>query len=150
MSYEKTLWKDNITVVDAENLNKMEDTLFDLSLAASENSKALEIVEEKLNMKSNNGHTHNDLASLKDLELIREEINLVDEELDSLKGEVSEEFKKYIDNAEIDEDNVLHLYSNGKLLKSIEHKEPPCITVSNQQPTDLSNIWIDTSLEEEE
>lgn len=110
-NYNRTLWENNKTVVDAENLNNIEDQVQILTNTTIENSRDLEIVKDTLPMKANINHTHDDLATAIDIENIRNSI-------EELKTELQQEFNKYYDNAEI-EDNTLKLYSHGVLLTSL-------------------------------
>lgn len=133
-NYDRTLWENNKTVVDAEKLNNVEDQLLVLTDSFIVNDKRIQVVEDTLPMKANTNHTHSEYAlvdhthedlatneSLKDystkaeLELAK---NTLESQINVLKSELNEEFKKYVDNVEI-EGNQLKLYSNGKLLKTI-------------------------------
>lgn len=113
MNYQKTLWENNKTVVDAEKLNKVEDGLYDLTLASIESNKAIDKLNSDLGTKANINHTHNDLATSEDL-------NSALDALETLKAEIHQEFLKYFDDADIDENNMLNLYSNGQLIKSLQ------------------------------
>ena len=109
--YNRTLWENNKTIVDAEYLNNMEDQLLIITNSVNNEIDKVQVIEETLPMKANINHTHEDLATTTEIEQIQASIEI-------LKLELREEFKKYYDNAEI-EDNVLKLYSNGVLLTSL-------------------------------
>lgn len=114
--YSRTLWENNKTVVDADNLNNMEDQLLIITGSLKEEIDRVQVIEDTLPMKANVNHTHDDLAKVVDVDNIRIQLQ---SSIDSLKLEIQEEFKKYYDHAEI-EDNVLKLYSNNVLLTSLE------------------------------
>lgn len=146
--YNRTLWENNKTVVDADNLNNIEDQILVITGTMAEELERVQIIEDTLPMKANINHTHEDLATIKNLDTIKNEltssindvktnVDIVTENVDtiktdvnglkaelissieSLKLEIKEEFKKYYDHAEI-EDNVLKLYSNNVLLTSLQ------------------------------
>ena len=108
-NYNRTLWENNKTVVDAEYLNNIEDQVQILTNATIENSQDLEIVKETLPMKANLHHTHDDLIS--NAEVISH--------INALKEELMLEFNKYYDNADIVGD-TLNFYSNGILLNRLK------------------------------
>lgn len=110
--YNRTLWENNKTVVDAEYLNNMEDQLLILTGSLNQEMDKVKIIEDTLPMKANVKHTHEDLATTAALDEIKASI-------ETLKLELKEEFKKYYDHAEI-EDNTLKLYSNEVLLTSLK------------------------------
>lgn len=146
--YNRTLWENNKTVVDADNLNNIEDQLLIITNSMAEELERVQIIEDTLPMKANINHTHEDLATIENLDNIKNElessinnvkvnIDNITQDIDivkidvkglktelissieSLKLEIKEEFKKYYDHAEI-EDNVLKLYSNNILLTSLQ------------------------------
>lgn len=131
-NYDKTLWENNKTIVDAEKLNNIEDQIQIITNTVIEDSQQIEVIKETLPMKANINHIHDNYASNTEVDSIRENIETMSNTISSnqsdiealtnsinvLKTELQEEFKKYYDNAEI-EDNVLKLYSNNVLLTSL-------------------------------
>lgn len=130
--YNRTLWENNKTVVDADNLNNMEDQLLIITGSVAGQLERVQVIEDTLPMKANVNHTHTDLATSADTSEIKGQIismsnRITNSEasiqeainsINSLKAELSLEFKKYYDNAEI-ENNILKLYSNNVLLTSL-------------------------------
>lgn len=110
--YNRTLWENNKTVVDAEYLNNMEDQLLIITGSVNQEMDKVRVIEETLPMKASINHTHEDLATTTEIENIKTSI-------ENLKLELQEEFKKYYDHAEI-EDDTLKLYSNEVLLTSLK------------------------------
>lgn len=119
-NYDRTLWENNKTVVDAEKLNNIEDQVNILSLVSVDSNQRLEVVENTLPMKSNTDHEHDDLISSEELDSeLTSTVTILRAEIELLKTEVYKEFKQYFDDAEV-VDDMLNLYSNGKLLKSVK------------------------------
>lgn len=114
--YDKTLWQNNKTVVDAEKLNNIEDQVQSLTIGTGDINNRLQTVEDTLPMKAAKDHTHDNYANVMHT---HNEFNDITESIELLKTELQEEFKKYFDNAEVEE-NILNLYSHGVLLKSLE------------------------------
>ena len=131
--YNRTLWENNKTVVDAENLNNIEDQLLTITSAIAGEIEKVKVIEDTLPMKANVNHTHDDLATIADVNGIRKQITTMSDRISSnesnvqeaiksintLKDELKLEFKKYYDNAVI-ENNTLKLYSNNVLLTSLK------------------------------
>ena len=128
MNYVKTLWENNKTVVDAENLNKIEDELYNLTVATVSANKDIDNIKDELSMKANINHTHTDLnekvEDLEDTLSTKADVDHthldLDEKIQSLKEEIFIEFNKYFDDVTIDEDNYIHFYSNQVLIKSLK------------------------------
>lgn len=124
--YNRTLWENNKTVIDAESLNNIEDQLLIITGSMFEDSERMKVIEDTLPMKANINHTHDDLATTVSIDKVKSDlensINIVKTDLissiNTLKAEIQTELKKYYDHAEI-EDNILKLYSNNVLLTSL-------------------------------
>lgn len=109
-SYEKTLWENNKTVVDAEKLNNVENQIQALTLTTVKNNDRLQIMEDTLPMKANAEHTHPDLHN---------DLIALQEELEEIKSELGLELGKYFDDVTLEGD-ILNFYSNEILIKSIK------------------------------
>lgn len=108
--YNRTLWENNITIVDAEYLNNMEDQLLIITNTVNQEIDKVQVIEETLPMKANANHTH---------EVLDAEVEKLKASIEKLKRELREELKKYYDYAEIEND-TLKLYSNNVLLTSLK------------------------------
>lgn len=109
-SYDKTLWENNKTVVDADYLNNIENQVQILTLNAVQNNSSIQYIEDTLPMKSNINHTHDDINS--NLEELITEFN-------TLKEELGTELSKYFNDVRL-VDNILQFYNDNTLLKSLE------------------------------
>lgn len=127
--YNRTLWENNKTVVDAESLNNVEDQLQVLTVNSVDNNSRIAEIEITLPMKANinhsheeyslKEHTHNDFTTNEEFGKIKGDVEALIAEFNKLKEELGSEFKKYFDDAAVEED-MLHLYSHGVLLKSLK------------------------------
>lgn len=124
-NYDKTLWENNKTVVDAEKLNNVEDQLQVLTLTAVKTNDRLQTIEDTLPMKANTDHTHKEYEDLHEdlhnnIEALHQELQ---EQFNNLKEELEEElsnnFGRYFDDVQLEE-TTLHFYSKGEIIKSIE------------------------------
>lgn len=111
-NYNRTLWENNKTIVDAEYLNNMEDQILIITNSVNQEIDKVKVIQDTLPMKANINHTHEDLATTIEIEKIKTSI-------ENLELELKEEFNKYYNHAEI-EDNTLKLYSNEVLLTSLK------------------------------
>lgn len=109
-NYDKTLWENNKTIVDAEKLNNVEDQIQVLTLTTVKNNDRLQIIEDTLPMKANVDHTHQELHNT---------LVTLERKFNSLIEELGQEFGKYFDDVVL-EGTTLHFYSNEELKKSIE------------------------------
>lgn len=60
-NYDRTLWENNKTLVDADKLNNVEDQILTLTSTAIRNNDRLQVIEDTLPMKASSEHTHQDL-----------------------------------------------------------------------------------------
>ena len=109
-NYNKTIWQNNVTVVDQEKLNNVENQIQALTINSIQNNNRIQTIEDTLPMKANVIHEHEDMLDY---------ISSLEDNLNNLKAELRNEFSKYFDNVELEE-NTLHFYSNNVLIKSIE------------------------------
>lgn len=109
-NYDKTLWENNKSIVDADKLNNIEDQIQILTLTTARNNDRLQVLEDTQIMKANIRHTHDELHG---------NLVILERKFNSLIEDLNQEFGKYFDNVEL-EGTTLHFYSNEELKKSIE------------------------------
>lgn len=108
-NYDKTLWQNNQTVVDADYLNNIEDQVQILTLNSIKNNEKLQVIENTLPMKAAKDHNHREME---------EDITSLETRFEELKEHIGFDIGKYFDDVRL-EGNILHFFSNGILLKSI-------------------------------
>lgn len=124
--YQKTLWENNKTIIDAEKLNKLEEQTSNLTLALTTNQKKIDSVITTLDTASKDIETiqttmvnkanENAIEELKtQLKSVSNEMNTLKSELDDLKIKTANS----INDISLDK-NKLNFYSNGTLIKTIE------------------------------
>lgn len=117
--YNRTLWENNKTVVDADNLNNIEDQLLIITGSLGEEAEKIKIIEDTLPMKANVNHTHDDLVSIEDVNSIKSDLessidNTTTELLsciDELRTEIKKDLRKYYKDVDI-QGNTLYFYSD--------------------------------------
>lgn len=120
--YNRTLWENNKTVVDADNLNNIEDQLLIITGSLGETIETVQIIEDTLPMKANVVHTHEDLATVEDVSTLRLEVdNSIDEAtsellscIDELRTEIKTDLSKYYNNVDI-QGNTLYFYTDSSV-----------------------------------
>lgn len=120
--YSRTLWENNKTVVDADNLNNIEDQLLIITGSLGEEVEKIKIIEDTLPMKANINHTHDDLATIEDFNSMKIEIDTAIDDtitellscIDELRTEIKNELKKYYNNVDI-QGNTLYFYTDSSV-----------------------------------
>lgn len=120
--YSRTLWENNKTVVDADNLNNIEDQLLIITGSLGEEVEKIKIIEDTLPMKANINHTHDDLATIEDFNSMKIEIDTAIDDtttellscIDELRTEIKNELKKYYNNVDI-QGNTLYFYTDSSI-----------------------------------
>lgn len=108
-NYNKTLWENNVTVIDADKLNNIENQMDALTRVQGQDAEQFIEVKNMISLKANASHSHEKYES---------EIAVLDQELRQLKAEISDT-AKYFDEVRLDGLNLV-FYSKGVEAQSIK------------------------------
>lgn len=86
--YNKTLWENNVTIIDADSLNNVENQLSSLTAAQTKDIKDIEDLQAQMPLKASKDHTHPEYVSQQDISEIIQDVSAIEGEITAINDSI--------------------------------------------------------------